>query len=281
MLAADMNPSDALVVGDAHVHVHACYDRARFFDAAYENLRRAVSGSGETASPWHGVLLLSEAAGEDFFGSARGLAADARIGEWSVLPTDEPESLALAAGERRLVLIAGRQISCAEDLELLALASAAHFQDGAPIRDTLARVRASGALPVVPWGAGKWLFARGRLLDALLQEAHGTALFLGDESARPVLWPLPRHFRSGAALGIRNLPGSDPLPFPREQTQAGRYGFRVHAPFDVRRPAGSLRTALSDRTRPIDVFGNRETLGRFLRNQVAMQRRKRARRASV
>lgn len=278
MLGREMTPPEALVVGDAHVHVHACYDRTRFFDAAHANLSRAA---GDASSAWHGVLLLAEAKREDFFGVARALADAGHAGRFAVSHTAEPESLLLGDGARRLLLVAGRQIACAEGLEVLALATTRHFRDGASIRETLAAVREAGAIPVVPWGAGKWLFARGRLLDALLAESAGAPLFLGDESARPALWPRPRHFARGAALGVRDLPGTDPLPFPREQTRAGSYGFRLRAPFDPQRPAASLRAALARPALAIERFGSRETLWRFVRNQIAMQQRKRARSASA
>lgn len=256
--------------------MHACYDPGRAFDAAYTHLASAARGEA-----FHGVLLLSEGAGEDFFETARATAARGELlSGWRVEATQEPESVRITRGEAQLALVAGRQIACAEDLEVLALATPARRPDGAPIREVLRWARETGALPVIPWGAGKWLGARGSLLDALLVESRGTELYLGDESGRPVFWPTPRHLFAAADLGVRNLPGTDPLPFPHEAERAGSFGFRLRLPagrrFDPGRPAATVRDALRAGT-PVETFGRLESPVRFLRNQVAMQLRKRRR----
>ncbi len=280
--ALEPAPPPTRIVVDAHVHVHACFDRARFFDHAARNLARATRPGGAAHEPARaraGVLMLAEGAGETFFADARrAAAAGDAIGRWRVQLADEPESLVLEAGDESLFVVAGRQIACAEGLEVLALATTACLDDGRPIREVLRFARESNALPVVPWGAGKWLFGRGRLLVALLHEAKHDAFFLGDESARPVGWSRPRHFALADSLGIRNLPGTDPLPFASEEDRAGRYGFLLDLAFDPRRPAATLRGALRDPSTAPRPFGARETPLRFLRNQIAMQRRKRLRR---
>ncbi|HVP30223.1 MAG TPA: hypothetical protein VMW35_13800 [Myxococcota bacterium] len=271
--ANDAAPSPpSLVVADAHVHVHDCYEVGLFFDAAHANLAAAARGEA-----FHGLLLLSEGAGEDFFGRARALAArEERLEGWRFSVTQEPESLAASRDGKALLLVAGRQLACAEDLEVLALGTCARRDDGRPVREALAWARQDGALPVIPWGAGKWLFARGALLDALLDESRGAELYLGDESGRPALWPTPRHLGDAAARGIRNLPGTDPLPFPHETRRAGSFGFRLRTAFDPKRPAASLKAALRAGAAP-EPFGRLESPLRFLRNQLAMQLRKRRR----
>jgi len=273
---SDLSAAPSLVVADAHVHVHDCYEPARSFAAAWAQLSAAARGEA-----FHAALLLSESAGEDFFGRARALAARGEpLGNWRIEATGEAESLSASRGDARLYLIAGRQIACAEDLEVLALATPERMADGEPIRDVLRWARDAGALPVIPWGAGKWLFARGALLHALLLESRGSELYLGDESGRPGLWPTPRLLAEGAALGVRNLPGTDPLPFPHESERAGSFGFRMRLSdamrFDAGRPAASLRAAVRAGA-PIEPFGSLERPLRFLRNQVAMQLRKRRR----
>jgi len=160
----------------------------------------------------------------------------------------------VSRGERAFVVLAGRQVAAREDLEVLALGTTARHPDGQPIREVLAWARAQDALPVVPWGPGKWLGARAALLRALVEEARGQELYLGDESSRPISWSPPRPFAWAEAHGVRNLPGTDPLPFPRERTRAGGYGFWTD---------GALESPL-----------------RFVRNQIAMQLRKRRRAAA-
>jgi len=84
----------------------------------------------------------------------------------------------------------------------------------------------------------------------------------------------PALFDRAEKLGIRILPGSDPLPFPDHADRAGSYGFAIEGPFDSDRPAESLGMALRRvESRPVG-YGLRQSLLPFVRNQLAMQWRK-------
>lgn len=271
----------SVIVVDAHVHIHACFSLGAFLDAAYANFR-AHAPAGE---PFAGVLLLTESAQDDAFGRLAECAAggppppDAR--GWRFAPAGELVSIrATAPDGRELIVVAGRQVAAAEDLEVLFLATPARPPDGLPIRRLLEIADEVQALRVVPWGAGKWFFARGKLLSEILRAAPPGRFFLGDESARPALWPTPRHFDEARGYGIRVLRGSDPLPFPREVTRAGSYGFSLDAAGPDLAPAASLSRTLSDPSARIVDFGVRERPLAFVRNQIAMQLRKRTRRGA-
>ena len=56
--------------------------------------------------------------------------------------------------------------------------------------------RESGALVVIPWGAGKWLGRRGAVLSRYLRSVDDPGIFLGDNGGRPNAWR-PRHFGLG------------------------------------------------------------------------------------
>lgn len=271
-----------MLVADAHVHVHACHPEHGLLDDAWANLARVARGHG--ADAFDGVLCLTETAGDDCFGRFSRLAeGGGRFGAWRFERTGEPDALRACAGgadgaaERVLFVVAGRQVAAREDLEVLAIGTRERFPDGRPIRDALAWARRVGALPVIPWGPGKWLFARAALLRALIEEAGADELYLGDESSRPVFWPLPRPFRRAQARGIRNLPGTDPLPFPRHRARAGAYGFWADAAIDPARPASDLKRLVRDAAIALHPYGAREGPVGFVRNQVAMQLRKRRR----
>jgi hypothetical protein len=272
-----------MIVADAHVHVHDCYPPDRFFDDTWANLaaaaQPAATAGGQRA--FQGVVCLTETAGDDAFGR---FAACARSGDhfggWSFAPTADACALRASRDDRSLFVLAGRQVAAQEDLEVLAIGTTARRADGGPIRDVLAWARAQDALPVVPWGPGKWLFARDALLRALIDESRGAELYLGDESSRPVFWGEPRPFAFARTRGVRNLPGTDPLPFPSERARAGRYGFRIDAALDPERPATSLKRLVRDPATALHAFGRRETPLRFVRNQIAMQLRKRRRAAA-
>ncbi len=265
---------------DAHVHLHDCYDVDRFFDHAWDNLNAALppaTSAGARAC----CLLFTECAGDDYFGALRRSAdgyparPDGHAGRrWRAAPTGEPESLVVDGGERRLYLIAGRHIACREGLEILRLGTLGRFEDRRPIDAVLAEGAALGLPQVIPWGAGKWFFRRARLLSRLIRDWRGPLFFLGDEGGRPAFWPYPGHFREAAALGVRDLPGTDPLPFAHDIGKVGRVGFRIELEFDASRPAASLIGALRSNV-AYERFARLEPPGRFVRNQIAMQLRKR------
>jgi hypothetical protein len=145
------------------------------------------------------------------------------------------------------------------------------------VREVLAEGARVGAIRVIPWGAGKWLFGRGRLLDELIDSTRpGDGLFLGDSAGRPFFWISPAHFQRAARRGIRVLRGTDPLPFPTQVSRPGSFGFRLAWPEDRAPSAESIKAALRRPDAQLTSYGRLERLVPFIRHQVAMQRRKRA-----
>jgi len=251
---------------DAHVHFHACYDLEIFLDGALRNLRTGAAELGDD-SAWTGYLLLTEARDARWF--RRWQDGRERARAWMFEPTTEKESLcAVRETGERLVVVAGRQIVSRAGLEVLALGRDLELPDDLPLEDILERVRESGALPVLPWGFGKWWGRRGTAVARVLREQQGRELFLGDNSGRLRHGAPPRLFREARELGIPVLPGSDPLPFPRHAGRAGSYGFAL---------PGGMEESTADLLRRIRAagqprsFGRRAGLSRFLRDQVEMQ----------
>ncbi len=255
----------ACALVDAHVHIHPCFPVESFFDGALENFHRTAEGLGLTAT---GCLLLTEMAGSHWFRDARGM-----MGAWTLASGEEEDSLVArrSTGES-LIIVAGRQIVVYERIEVLALGRDADIPDGLPLNETLRRVRDSGALPVLPWGFGKWLGRRGALVAATLARPGGE-LYLGDNSNRLQLAGVPRLLREAGERGILVLPGSDPLPFPNHAGRAGSFGFVLEGALDPLRPAKDLlRRVRALREQP-RTYGRGETLPRFLRDQASLQLR--------
>jgi hypothetical protein len=253
-----VDPSLSVALVDSHVHFHACYDLPAFLNGALRNFRKAGRGVG--------YLLLTESVGADWFRQWRD---GPKTRGWRFEPTSEEESLRAVneAGER-LFLIAGRQIVARERLEVLALGRDLELSDGLPVMETLERARESGALPVLPWGFGKWWGQRGAVMAAALRQDG--ELFLGDNGGR--LGPEPALFRQARRLGIRVLPGSDPLPFSRHEGVAGSYGFVLEHAVDLNKPASTLLRRIRESGQP-RIFGRRAGLPRFLQDQIGMQLR--------
>lgn len=254
-----VDPSSSVALVDSHVHFHACYDLPAFLNGALRNFRKA----GQAGT---GYLLLTESAGVHWFRRWRG---GLKTGGWRFELTMEEESLLAVNGVgERLVLVAGRQIVVRERLEVLALGKDLELPDGLTLRETLERVREIGALPVLPWGFGKWWGRRGAVVAETLDQDG--ELFLGDNGGR--LGREPALFQQARRLGIRLLPGSDPLPFSRHEGLAGSYGFMLTHAVDLDRPAETLVRRIRESGQP-RVFGRRAGLPRFLRDQVGMQLR--------
>ena len=261
-----------MILVDAHVHFHSCFPPTAFVAAAAENLGSAAAalGADQHAS---GVLCLTESRDADWFGQLRLLAdgepGAAAIPGWSVAPTEESSSVMLTDGaERRLFVVAGRQIVTKERLEVLALCTAAAFEDGRPIEETIRSVQDVGGVAVLPWGFGKWLAGRGRIVERIIRTSDAS-LCLGDNSGRMRGWAPPREFADALKRGVRVLPGSDPLPFPGEYRKVGSYGFCIPTTLDSRRPARDLARILP--RSEIRPFGKLETPHRFIINQLRMQ----------
>ncbi len=267
------------VLVDAHVHLYDCFPLAAFLDGAAANFAAAAARRGLEGPP-AGVLLLAEGAGEGALERLeRAVGGEVPTG-WRLRALPEAGSLAAERADgARLVLVAGRQAAAAEGVEVLALACRAEIPDGEPLAATLAAARAAGALPVVPWGAGKWWRGRGRLVAAAVEREDPADFFLGDSGGRPRLARRPALFERAARRGIRVLPGSDPLPFARHARRAGSTGFALDGGplggLDGARPGASLWRALRESRGAPAPYGDGERALPFLVNAVAMQLRKR------
>lgn len=272
---ADRGETEGILEGDVlvdgHVHLHDCYDVGLFLDAAVRNFRAAAWDLGLEPA-LEGCLLLADCAGAEAFQRMGKQRLPVSNGAWSVRDTGEPASLLVQRRDgARLLLVAGRQIVTGEGIEVLALGSEARFQDGRPVRETLQNVRAAHALSVLPWGFGKWRFHRGEVVAAALEEERNARLFLGDNGGRPRMTPDPQLFRMGSALGVRVLPGSDPLPMAWQVRHVARYGFVIEDVAAWAGPARSLVRAILESNVQPRFFGSREWIGGCLRAQVSLR----------
>lgn len=272
-----------LALIDSHVHIHDCFDCNDLFDRAYFNFSQTAHRLGQVGS-FLGVLMLTETSQKHYF-ERFALEADlpdemkdgASSGSWSFRRTKESCSLLAVKEDAVLVLIAGRQVNAAENLELLILGTEETFRDGLPIETVLRQAISIDALHVIPWGAGKWFFRRGRLLSKLIKCRPKNGFYLADQGGRPLLWPAPRHMRWAEENGIRVLSGSDPLPFPEEIQRTGSFGFSLQADVDLSKPAESIKTNLRRPSVKLTRFGRLQSPTRFLQNQIRMQILKRRR----
>ncbi|MEI6970394.1 MAG: hypothetical protein WCL44_02670 [bacterium] len=264
-----------MILVDAHVHLHPRFPTGEFLDAAAENFASAAALAGAGAS-FTGVICLTESAQTNRFEAlARNgqPESDATAGGWTF--RSSPDGVMLQAGcgrNRTLWIAAGRQVVSSDGLEVLALCTAAKFRDRElPLAELVGRVLDTGALAVVPWGTGKWWGRRGRIVSDLIACGPRRGLFLGDNSGRPAFLAAHPHFDQATTRGIRILPGTDPLPFDREARRVGGNGIILNGDLDLSRPCDDLKARLTSPAAMLTPYGNRESLVRFVRNQIAMQ----------
>ena len=239
---------------DSHVHFYPRYDAPAALGAFAARVRAAGADCG--------VMMLAEREGADQF--AR-WADGAPPAGWSAVVADATAIVLRQPGQPGIVAVSGRQIACAERVEILALATRAAFRDGIPAREAVAESLAAGALPVLAWGVGKWLFSRARSVSDLLDAFPGAALPIADPSLRPVFWPTPRLMARAVAEGRRVLAGSDPLPPAGEATRIGQYADLAEtAALDFAAPPTPQIVALL-RAAPLRHVGRRAGALEFLR----------------
>lgn len=256
------------------MHFHPGFDLTAFFHAASSNIRSAAGHLG-FESDTVGCLLLAESGTSHTFHDLQSGRANLAA-EWSVHSTGEDDSLVVRhAGRVRLLIVAGRQIATSEGLEVLALLTRERFGAGLQLQAAIEAAHAAGAVPVIPWGFGKWTLHRGSVVAAAVRGGAGR-LFLGDNGGRfghePPLFVVARR------AGIPVLPGSDPLPFARHQRRVGSFGFVADVAVDLQKPSQQLRQWLSHLKVQPGAYGTRVGFGAFVRDQVGMQLLKHGRR---
>jgi len=262
---------------DAHVHCHGCFAQGAFLNDAAAGFGAAARGLG-IVGPAIGWLLLAEMRGDHYFETLR--TGRLEPAGWLLAATLEDTSLiARRQDGQTMILVAGRQLTTREGLEVLALGSSAPLADGEDLATTVERVRADGAVAVLPWGFGKWWGRRGRALTRYLETIEHAGVFLGDNAGRPALLPPPPQFAQGAGRGLFVLPGSDPLPLSAGAGSVARYGLMLEGAVDADRPSAGLLRLLAELRRQPATFGRRDGIAACLVKQLAMQWRKRGRAA--
>lgn len=270
---------------DAHVHFH----RRRFvvptLDAALANF----ASLGRPGARLAGMLLLTESAREDVF---EALITSPAAGLWSIRPVEaEPQTVIARHAAREIAqgiadeiaheiaheiaIVCGRQIRCAGGLEVLALGTTARYPEGREPADTIRQVRRDGAIPVFPWGFGKWLGRARAVVSELFEDFPPDAFFAGDNGGRLRLLGMPRQLRRASRSGFRVLPGTDPFPFGGDYRRVGRFGFLADPGPDPERPWGSLKDWLETRQGDPEPYGEALDPFRFAFNQSWMQVRNR------
>lgn len=263
MTPADGPGSLALPV-DGHVHFHSFDCAAHTLDAAAANFRHYGSRNAGLL----GALLLTQARRERVFEFLRDRGS---CGSWAMnaIP-GEAESLLAQRKDQRILIVCGRQVRCASGLEVTALGTTLDFADGRPFEETIADVKSRGGLASLPWGFGKWLGARGRVVRASLKRHDPRSLAICDNGSRLEAFGPPRLIRQCRSSGYLVLPGTDPFPFGKDHRRTGSFGFLVPEP-GTSEPWRDILSWLQSLDESPPVYGAASSPGRFLINNIGIQ----------
>ncbi|MCC5847020.1 MAG: hypothetical protein JJU29_02920 [Verrucomicrobia bacterium] len=253
------------LLADTHVHVYPDHDPAVLLTGTVKRLRHAANSPAAACA-----VFLTEGRDFNWFAALR----DGSHGlpeAFKVSPCDEEEAVRISWGSEEIHVFAGRQIVAAERVEILALTMASVPNDGLRAADVVADVDGRGAIPVLAWAPGKWMFSRAKVVEGLLGTAR-ECLHIGDSALRCRGWPEPK------AMGASAYPvlaGSDPLPVPGEEKWAGAYGIRMELNFDREAPVASVRKALKDPQCQLSRIGRRNSAAEMGKRMFAHRQQKR------
>jgi hypothetical protein len=260
------------ILADGHVHIYRHFADFACLDWALRNFAKAADSLQLSAGIGH-VLFLTETSNDNWFLEQRHLARkkpQTGLGNFQRVITNEDNSLVFTnTSGKSLTVIAGRQILTAERIEVLAFGLDEAYPDGLPLQKVLFDVNEKNCIAVLPWGVGKWLGKRGKILASLFESPEN--IFRADSGNRPFFWPLPGFFHSPSVSSRSNFAGSDPLPLANQERRIGTYGFVLQCSFDQANPFTSFREAITQTCSSLQVFGKPARLFAFLSHQLAMR----------
>lgn len=267
----DSPDRNKLVLVDTHVHYYPFCTYSEFFEAGFGNMsdwaRKLSQESGFT-----GVICLSETQKSNTFLELKdkaGIESDA--GGWNIALVEGNDMLRAYRGPRQeLLIIPGTQVVTAENLELLIIGSSQKIAGGRPAESYIDENDA--LFIVIPWGVGKWLGRRGKVIEDIITSGKQSSFAIGDNSGRPALWSYVPHFDLAAQRNISILPGSDPLPIAGQYGKVGGSGIAFHGSGN---PDGLLdrlkRITLHAPESDFISYGKHDNFLQFMAAQLALR----------
>ena len=244
-----------LTLIDAHGHFYSCFDANAFLEAANANFDRAAEGLEVAPHQPRRLLLLADPSGSDSFGLLTS-ELESTPSVWSLEETREQDAVeASRSGVTPITLIRGRQVVAEERIEILSFGPSGELDDGLPFEILVRRAVDAGGITILPWGFGKWLGSRAKLVRRTITETTSGTLFTGDSGARLARTPTPSIIADAVSDGIWNLPGSDPLPFAGQEQRVATRGAMISARVDRKRPRASLTRHLRAMSAQPRIFG--------------------------
>ncbi len=257
-----------IIACDTHVHCYRFGRLGELLDNALINFDRYASDAthrvlfftdGQTDKTWPRLMELMD-----------GKQAVTMPGGWKVQRGEANGFLSARKDEEMIYLAPARQLNSAERIEFLVLGCRDNAPDGATAKHILSEY-VHDYVVISPWGVGKWLGERGKILsDLIVQKPKDW--FLGDNGGRPAIWVGISQCKLAREHGMAIFNGSDPLPIDGELSRIAAYGIRA----EIELPEFTLSDLLlSMKLSPQrwHNFGKALGLFRFIKGRIAMARR--------
>jgi len=249
---------------DTHVH---CYDFSEIEDLfahAYSN----VLAQGFNESDDQLVLFFTDGQRDKTWSKLQSLLKENNnLALWNLqkLECNNTLSVTNLQTKANIILVSSRQINSSERLEFLVLGYDGDDEDGIKA-DQIIDKFSDDYLLICPWGVGKWLFSRGKLLTDLLRRFNNK-LYLGDNGGRPWFWKFVPHFK---LIETTIINGSDPLPLNGEIKRVASFGIcldtKVGEELNARILIGLLKDESVDKTN----FGKALGILGFFKSRVSL-----------
>lgn len=256
---------------DGHVHFHDFPNLEQLFETVYSNFYFRANLNNKF--PFLPVLFLCNTEKENFFSSIVNDSKDKKtqFGKWHIERTSESCSFKIRSETGELFyIIIGEQLTTKENLEILSIGSSESLKNGLPLREIAVQIDSNNAIPIIPWGFGKWYGKRGAILTEFINEDHSSNLFLGDNGGRPSFLPYPGQLDRAKKRQIVILPGSDSLPVSGSYKKIGTFGFIIKSTISEETPFYDIKKLLNGTNIKIENYGTNIKTIHFLKNQIKL-----------
>lgn len=258
---------------DTHVHLQSSLDLDRLLDSAYLNLSKFCTN--KSVDDFY-VLFLSSLPQQNL---SEMILLGSEDRKWRLQLNGSGIKASHQAQE--IYLLLGEQLVSSEGIEVLVLGEPRFLgEHAASAKQILASIQ--NGLAILPWGFGKWLGKRGKIVNSLLQEyATEMSLFIGDIPARTGLLGGQSQLKAAASSAVPLLRGTDPLPLDNEVERVGTYATRLSTsknyPDDIAitdrvfDAMSELHTEKGKSEVEVSQFGRRLSLVETFRSQIRLR----------
>ncbi len=263
---------------DGHVHLWQNFDLDLFFQTAFTNFTLAANSFSPSQENLF-VMFLAETKQEksskrlEKLGMVKNNCNYSQNISYAFLNLTENIKVLKVRhlkSDKILFIIFGQQITCSEGIEILSFFTPHEIENENPILDIIDKITLNSGIVVIPWGVGKWLGRRGKIIENTLDSLGSTEnVFIGDNANRPWFWPSYKIEQLAHRYDTGILSGSDPLNIKKGFNNIGSYGTILDIPTFEIKHISQIKSHLINSKSHMKQFGKPQKALPFLYTQVA------------